>query len=402
MKEIYGKVRSAIKSAAQKLTGVKRRAFQAEITTEFFDGSARKAEQEMGWGRQTVMKGLREQKTGIVCADNFGSRGRKRTEKKLPDIAKYIREIAEPYIQTDPDFENALLYIKTTSKAVRESLIRLKGYEDEELPSENTIGDISNRMGYTLKRVRKVRPSKKIPETDAIFENVREANQTSDAKPGSLRISIDSKAKVNIGESSRNGKSRDKKAKEAGDHDMNPLLRLIPFGILNVLTGALTIFCGTSSETSDFIVDCIESWWDSNKIIYGHMKELVVNTDSGPNTAGNRTQFIRRMIEFADKNGLIIRLAYYPPYHSKYDPIERCWGALEKHWNGEILDSVEKAIGWASTMTWKGIRPVVHLCKKIYQKGVTLTKTQMKPYEKRLQRSEKLPLYDIIIQPMKR
>lgn len=106
------------------------------------------------------------------------------------------------------------------------------------------------------------------------------------------------------------------------------------------------------------------------------------------------------MIGFADKSGLTIRLAYYPPYHSKYNPIERCWGALERHWNGEILDSVEKAIGWAGTMTWKGVRPVVHLIEKIYEKGISLTKKEMKPFEERLRRSEKLPLRDIVIQPV--
>jgi len=141
-----------------------------------------------------------------------------------------------------------------------------------------------------------------------------------------------------------------------------------------------------------------------NKINYLKSKcvtpnELVINTDSGPNTAGNRTQFIRRMTEFADKTGLTIRLAYYPPYHSKYNPIERCRGAPEKHRNGEIPDSVDKAVCRAATMTWKGIRPVVRLCDKIYEKGVTLTKKEMKSYEKRLLRSEKLPLWDIIIHP---
>jgi hypothetical protein len=102
---------------------------------------------------------------------------------------------------------------------------------------------------------------------------------------------------------------------------------------------------------------------------------------------------------FTFSRGLKIRLAYYPPYHSKYNPIERCWGALEKHWNGEILATVQKAVNWASTRTWKGSKPVVKLCNKIYEKGVSLTKKEMKPYEKRLHRSKKLPLWDIVIQP---
>jgi hypothetical protein len=155
------KVISAIKSAAKKLTGAKRRLWQAEITDEFFRGSARLAERITGWGRETVDKGLKELKSGIVCRDNFEGRGRKRTEEKLPELENDIRDIAEPYAQTDPDFKNSLLYIKITAKSVREALIREKGYKDEELPTDDTIGNILNRTGYTLKRVQKTKPQKK-------------------------------------------------------------------------------------------------------------------------------------------------------------------------------------------------------------------------------------------------
>ncbi|MEZ4529022.1 MAG: transposase [Desulfobacterales bacterium] len=225
-------------------------------------------------------------------------------------------------------------------------------------------------------------------------------NRRSDENPESLRISADAKAKVNTGEFSRNGKSRDPESKKAADHDMNPKCKLIPYGILNVLTGLLTIFMGTSSETGDFIADCIEMWWDRNKDIYRHIKELVINLDNGPNSSGGRTQFIRRMTEFADKTGLRIRLIYYPPYHSKYNPVERCWGILEEHWNGELPDSVEKTVNWAAAMTWKGVKPVVYLWEKLYKKGIRLTKKEMKPFESRIERSDKLPKWDVTINPM--
>ena len=181
---------------------------------------------------------------------------------------------------------------------------------------------------------------------------------------------------------------------------MNPLCKLVPFGILNVAAGLVAIFFGTSFETSDFIVDCIEMWWKENYISYSDIKELVINLDNGPNSASGRTQFIRRMTEFSDKTGLRIRLVYYPPYHSKYNPIERCWGILEEHWNGEILNCVHKAINWAGTMTWKGIKSLVHLWDKVYEKGISLTKKEMKSYESRIERSSKLPKWDVIIEPL--
>ncbi len=205
---------------------------------------------------------------------------------------------------------------------------------------------------------------------------------------------------MNIGPFSRNGKSRDREAKKAEDHDMNPEMKLVPYGILDVMSGMFSIFFGTSFETSDFIVDCLEMWWGKNSIAHSHIKELVINLDNGPNSASGRTQFIRRMTEFSDKTGLQIRLIYYPPYHSKYNSVERCWGILEEHWNGELLDSVSKVLNWANTMTWKGMNPVVKLVEKIYEKGVRLTKKAMEPYKNRIKRSNTLPKWDVHIEPL--
>ncbi len=398
--KLTDEIKLIIKDAAKRLTGFKRREYQAKMTLDYFGGNARKAEREMGWGRECVEKGLKESSSGIRCLDNYQGRGRKKTEDILANIKKDIRSIAEPQTQADHAMKSSFIYTRITAKAARQALINEKGYSDEDLPTENTIGNMLNRMRYNLKRLLKTKPVKKIEQVDEIFKNVWERNRQSDEDPESLRVSIDAKAKVNIGEFSRNGKSRDKEAKKASDHDMNPECKLVPYGILNIMSGLLSIYFGTSFETSDFIVDCLEAWWELNKASYGHIKELVINLDNGPNSASGRTQFIRRMTEFADKTGLRIRLAYYPPYHSKYNTVERCWGILEEHWNGEILNSVEKTIKWAATMTWKGIRPVIHLWDKIYEKGIRLTKKEMRPYENRIKRSAKLPKWDVCIEPL--
>lgn len=105
------------------------------------------------------------------------------------------------------------------------------------------------------------------------------------------------------------------------------------------------------------------------------------------------------MTEFSDKYNIKVRLIYYPPYHSKYNAIERCWGRLEEHWNGELLNSVSKVIEWSKTMTWKGINPVVHLCRKVYGNGIKLTPKEMTVYEDRIVRSKLLPKWDITIEP---
>ena len=105
------------------------------------------------------------------------------------------------------------------------------------------------------------------------------------------------------------------------------------------------------------------------------------------------------MVEFADTIGTSIHLLYYPPYHSKYNPIERCWGILEQHWNGAKLVDVKTMLAWARSMTWKGLHPIVHLNQKVYQKGISLTKTAMREIERRLERNPLLPKWDILIRP---
>ena len=115
---------------------------------------------------------------------------------------------------------------------------------------------------------------------------------------------------------------------KAQDKDLGIQEKLVPFGILEVPSGEFTIVFGTARETSDFIVECLELWWEQRKASHGHIRELVINLDNGPALASNRTQFIKRITEFADRYGLKIPLVYYPPYHSKYNPVERVWGIL--------------------------------------------------------------------------
>jgi Rhodopirellula transposase DDE domain len=147
-------IKKTIKNAAKVLTGYKRRAFIAEVATDYFAGSARKTEREMGWSRDAIETGLGEIRTGIRCIDDYSARGNKRTETQLIGLKDSIRSIVEPHIQTDPDFKNPYSYLKITSKSVRNELINI-GYTEAQLPSEKTIGNILNRMDYSLKRVQK-------------------------------------------------------------------------------------------------------------------------------------------------------------------------------------------------------------------------------------------------------
>lgn len=203
---------------------------------------------------------------------------------------------------------------------------------------------------------------------------------------------------VNIGDYARGGKTRGNSV--ASDHDMGCTEKYIPCGILDEDTGALHISFGSSYKTSDFIVDTVEQWWATlNPLEQQETQKIQIKVDNGPESSGVRTQFLNRMVAFASEIGKSIHLIYYPPYHSKYNPIERCWGILEQHWNGAKLRTVETMLAWAKSMTWKGLYPIVLLNQKVYEKKISLTKIEMRPVEKRLDRNPLLPKWDILIRP---
>jgi hypothetical protein len=197
------------------------------------------------------------------------------------------------------------------------------------------------------------------------------------------------------------GKTRtgaDGKVAQGWDHDPPAKRKWTPLGILMLATGALTIIFGTR-ETSDFWVDGLKLWWPQVKDGLSSIRRLVIYLDNGPNNSGTRTQFLKRMIEFADWSGLTIRLVYYPPYHSKYNPIERCWSILEQKWGGALLNCLKVILQQAVRMTWRGQHPTLKRLHGEYPDGVRLTKKDMKPYDARLERSKMLPKYDIVIRP---
>ena len=163
-------------------------------------------------------------------------------------------------------------------------------------------------------------------------------------------------------------------------------------------TGWLTLIFGTH-ECSDFWGDSLKAWWTSVRSRCRGIRRLVIYLDNGPKNSGVTRKFLRRMVEFADWSGLEIRLVYYPPYHSKYNPIERCWSSLQRKWNGVLLTCWEVVRECALRMTWKGAHPDVQHIEHNYDTEAPVTKKEMQLINDRLERSTTLPKYDITIRP---
>jgi len=382
---------------AKKLKGNKRRTFMAQVVKLLGKGGQRRAERELNWNRGTVRKGMHELESGIACEDAFSARGRKRAEEHLPNLLEDIEAIADEQSQTDPTFKTTRLYTRISAAEVRKQLILQKGYTDKELPTEETIRVKLNELEYQLRSVQKSRPQKKIPETDDIFKQLHELHAEAAEDETILRVSMDAKATVLIGLFSRGGKTR--VIVKAMDHDMKPDEKLTPFGIFLPQYDELYLYFTKSRVTSDFIMDCLCDFWLTVRERFPQVKTLLINQDNGRENHSRRTQFMKRIVEFADEFQVTAQLAYYPPYHSKYNPIERTWAVLENHWNGSLLDTVETALNFARTMTWNGHHPVVKLVEKTYQTGVRLTPKEMEELEKRFERLPSLEKWFVRIEP---
>jgi transposase len=226
---------------------------------------------------------------------------------------------------------------------------------------------------------------------------VNQINHAADTADDVLRISMDAKATVKVGPFGRGGKSRTHVA--AVDHDFHPTATLTPVGILLPAWDELFVYGVTSKVTSDCLVDRFVQWWETVRERFAHITTLVLNVDNGPENHSRRTQFMQRLVDFVQQYQVTVRLAYYPPYHSTYNPIERGWGILENHWNGALLDSIDAVLQFTATMTWKGTHPIVDLVTTTYQTGVTLTKEAMEAVEARITRLPGLEKWFVDIVP---
>lgn len=205
----------------------------------------------------------------------------------------------------------------------------------------------------------KRRCPKKTEQTDAIFAELAHTNSQAELNEEQLRLSIDAKARVAVGPFSRRGRSR--RHVQACDHDFAPEATITPVGILIPHTDELSLYGIHTTVTSDCIVDCLYDWWERVRLRFAQITTLVIKLDNGPENHSHRTQFLFRMVEFVRTFGVKVLLAYYPPYHSKFNPMERGWGVLERHWNGAILATIETVEHWMTSMTWRGRHPEVEM-----------------------------------------
>lgn len=325
-------------------------------------------------------------------------RGRKKIIEKYPNLKKDIEKVIEKYKSADSHFKTERLYVNINPTAIINELIKNYNYPNK-FACYNTIHKLLNKMGYNLHRIPKDKVVKKIPETNIIFANVnKELEYVSNSNDNTIAISLDDKASKKIGELSDNGKTWLKDIRGL-DHDTIYNCTIKPFGILDLKTNETFVTCTKSSSTAEFKVDCIEEYLKYKLEKNKNINILMIFLDNGPENSGKRKLWLKKLTELSEKYSILIKLIYYPPYHSKYNKIERYWARLQMTWNKIIINSEEYLIDVINMVTWKGIKSKARMSYKRYKKGKEISREEMKIVDKHILRDETLKKWSIAITP---
>ncbi len=251
--------------------------------------------------------------------------------------------------------------------------------------SPNTIGRLLKQMGYSLRVNHKKlsRVSKTAPEDrDAQFTHIDELRKNCAAR-GLPLISVDTKKKELIGRFKNPGAAWNREPVHVNDHDFpsDAAGKAIPYGIYDVLANRGTIYVGTSIDTAEFAIDAIEAWWLSEgSHRYDGAKELAILADGGGSNGSTNRLWKHGLHQLAERHGLTVTVAHYPPGASKWNPIEhRLFSEVSKNWAGRPLDSYETVLNYIrTTKTKTGLEVGAHLLDRHYEKGVKIADAQMR------------------------
>lgn len=323
-------------------------------------------------------------------------RGRNSITIHYPNIINDIEKVIEKYKNVDSHFKTETLYVSISPKAIIEELEKNYNYPHK-FSCYNTIDGLLKKRGYKLHKIPKIQVLDKIPETDAIFENVNEhLEDIKNTDDSVAAISIDDKSAKKIGNISDNGTTR--LPLSALDHDTNIECTIKPFGILDLKTNETFITCTKGSSTAEFKVECIEQFI-IQRLKRNPLKKLLIFLDNGPENSGVRKLWLLKLVKLSIKYNIVIDLVYYPPYHSKYNKIERYWARLQMNWNKIITNTIEKVIESINKTVWISVKSVGILSTKNYIKGIEVSNSEIELINSHIIREKGLEKWSIVITP---
>ena len=323
-----------------------------------------------GMSSATVQRGLKEL-TDYEKIDKTRVRkkGAGRKSIKSTELLSALDKLVEPMSRGDPESP-----LRWTAKSLRNLQFELgqQGYRI----SFRTVGTLLKDLGYSLQSNKKMEEGKSHPDRDAQFHYINQTIMSAQAN-GQPSISVDTKKKENIGNYKNNGQEFEPQGKptRVNTHDFidKALGKVAPYGIYDIGQNEGWVSVGVSSDTAEFAVHSIRTWWHAlGKNAYPEATELIITADCGGSN-GNRVRLWKYELQkFSDESKLIIKLRHFPPGTSKWNKIEhRLFSYISKNWRGKPLLTKETVVNLiGSTKTKTGLKIMSVLDNNIYQKGI--------------------------------
>jgi len=236
------------------------------------------------------------------------------------------------------------------------------------------IRKLLKKLGYRRRKAQKRTTMKdEIKNRNEQFENINKLKIDYEAA-GQPIISMDTKKKEMLGNFYRDGKLYTVEELRAYDHDFKSFSEgdIIPHCFYDVRLNVGYIQLGTSHDTGEFACDSFRHWWyNHGRLNYPDATSILVLCDGGGSNSSRQYLFKQDLQCLADEIGVEIRIAHYPPYCSKYNPIEhRLFPHVTRACQGVIFTSVDLVMELMSnTSTSTGLKAFVHLINKAYETG---------------------------------
>ena len=368
-------------SLAPALSERSRRLWAASEALALGHGGIALVERATGISRSTVVRGIREVRSGQhedlpPDRSRRTGGGRKPAVQKDASLVSDLDALVEPTASGNPESP-----LRWTSKSVRRLADELQSMGHT--VSHRLVASLLNEAGYSLQANRKTREGSSHPDRDAQFRYIADLTATRQQN-GQPVVSVDTKKKELVGDFKNPGREwRQKGAPDAvrvHDFLIPERGKAIPYGVYDLRRNEGWVGVGIDHDTSAFAVNTIRRWWKiMGKPVYRTARELLITADSG----GSNGHWVRlwkwELQRLTNETKISITVCHFPPWTSKWNKIEhRLFSYIAMNWRGKPLVSLATIISLiGSTTTETGLRVRSEIDEKRYPKGITITDEQM-------------------------
>lgn len=363
--------------------------------------SYRKVSKIMGTSTHTLQNGRQELLSGEGPGDGRIRRtgaGRKSVLPQHPEWTQAVVQIIEPHTAGLPQDENVVWISLSVTQIMNE--LSAIGYDI----SRHFVRQILDSLGLRERSFYKDLPMKDVKDRNERFEQITAIREEA-SSAGLPIVSIDTKKKEMLGNFKREGKALSNGPLKSLDHDFSTFSdgQIVPHGIYDVTRNVGYMALGISHDTSRFVCDNIARVWEQHlKWQYPDAHTLVILCDGGGSNSSAHRIVKQDLMDLANKLGIRLLVVHYPPYCSKFNPIEhRLFSQITRSWSGAPLMSLQNAADRAAmTTTKKGLKVHVHINSKTYD----IKRPIDESYQKRLARqvvfAQELGKWNYLVKPV--